>query len=87
MAKGPIARLEILVGSLMQTRDLSARVYFFPGASVQCGSSIVNPLSKKLVKCVEIRIKFRKFQNQFFGFMVENTTTFVILTWSDSEYF
>jgi hypothetical protein len=42
---------------------------------------------QKLVKGVENRRKFRKLQNQFVGFSVKNTTTFVILTWSDSGYF
>jgi hypothetical protein len=84
MAKGPIARIEILEGSLVQTRDLSARVYFFPGASVQSGSSIVNPHLQKLVKCVENRRKFRQLKTSFFGFLVENNTTFVILACSDS---
>jgi hypothetical protein len=58
----------------------------FLGASVQTGSSIVNYLVQKLVKCVGIRRKFRNFKTNFVGFVVKNTTTFVILTWSGSGY-
>jgi hypothetical protein len=47
-------------------------------------SGIVFDLLRKLVKSVK---NSEKCKTNFVGFMVENTTTFVILTSSDSGYF
>jgi hypothetical protein len=50
---------------LAQTRDLSVILYEILRTRLKDGSSIVNTLLQKLVKCVEIRRKFRKLQNKF----------------------
>jgi hypothetical protein len=62
-------------------------IEIFPGASVQKGifTSVCNLL--KLVKFLEICRKLRKCKLNFVGTVVKSTTTFVILTWSDSGYF
>jgi hypothetical protein len=55
-----------------------------PGASAQnCNFNSVLILLK-LVKCVEIVENSEKCKLNFGGFMVKSTTTFLILTWSDS---
>jgi hypothetical protein len=86
-AKDPIARLEILSGCLVHTRDLSVRVYFLPGVSVQKKNSNSVAVLLILVNCVENHGNFRKIKTNFVGLVVKNTKSFVILTWSDSGYF
>jgi hypothetical protein len=67
--------------------DHIASPQFFQGALAQkCFSNSICKLLK-LVNSVENRRKIKKMQTQFCWFRCENTTTFVILRWSDSRYF
>jgi hypothetical protein len=94
---GPLGSTAPLVGqgrpanaASEPTRRREGRIVMieiFLGASVQKGifTSVCNLL--KLVKFLEICRKLRKFEINFVGTVVKSTTTFVILTWSDSGHF
>jgi hypothetical protein len=79
-----IARSVIFLGCFVRNKGMVVNLQKLPGASAQnCNFNSVLILLK-LVKCVEIVENSEKCKLNFGGFMVKSTTTFLILTWSDS---
>jgi hypothetical protein len=79
-----IARFANFLGSFVQSKGMVVNLQKLPGASAQnCNFNSVTDL-QKLVKFVE---NSENCKMNFVGFMVANTTTFIILTSSDSGYF
>jgi hypothetical protein len=83
----PIASPQNFPGVHLRNKGISVTLWKILGVCLKVCSEIVFDLLQKLVKCVEIRRKFRKLQNKFCWICGENNITFVILTWSDSGYF
>jgi hypothetical protein len=79
-----IASPSFFSGCFSWTRDLFTIETGIPGTQVQKWISNSIAVLQNLVNYVENRRKYRKKNLNFFGFVVKNPTTFVVLAWASS---